>query len=252
MSVIAALALCSALAQQPAFPALPGADNIRVYHCYRATTPILVDGRLDDTAWRSAEIATRFTRIYHKDQPVERQTRVRVLWDDHWLYLGFAAPDDDVWATKTQRDDSLWEEEVLEAYLDPNGDGLDYLEFEINPLGALIDLRIPYAGAQADWKTCALWDCEGLVGATRVFRSVATRSDRDHGWSAEMALPFAGLPPERGVPPSPGTEWRVQFFRIDRPAGEAEPHCSSWNDTPAFHLPERFGRMLFEEVAALP
>ncbi len=245
-------ALALLLCVQAWSPASDEAQPLRRYLCHRATTPIVIDGRLDETAWRAAQIATRFTDIFHKDRRVALQSRVRLLWDEDYLYASFAAMDDDVWATKTERDAALWEEEVVELYLDPDGDRLNYLEFEVNPLGTPIDLLIPYAGAQAEWQKCAQWNCAGLAAAARVFGTPDDRTDRDHGWTAELAIPFAALPAEQGVPPLAGTLWRAQFFRIDRPADQTEPSCSSWNDTPVFHLPERFGELLFTEAQAVP
>ena len=35
------------------------------------------------------------------------------------------------------------------------------------------------------------------------------------GWRAELLIPFALLTPLRSVPPSPGTKWRANFYRVD-------------------------------------
>ena len=252
MRALILAALLSSFPLQPPLAAPTALPPLRLYHCHRATTAIVIDGRLNDPAWRAAEIATRFTDLFQKQRPVTQQTRVRLLWDEEYLYAAFSAVDNNAWATKMERDAPLWEEEVVELYLDPDGDARDYLEYEVNPLGALIDLLIPYAGAQAEWQKCARWNCAGIQAAARVFGQVADRTQRDHGWAAELAVPLSALPPQQGVPPRPGVVWRAQFFRIDRPVGEPDPRCSSWNDTPLFHLPERFGQVVFTGPQALP
>lgn len=35
----------------------------------------------------------------------------------------------------------LWDEEVVEAFIDDNGDGIGYVEIEINPLNTLLDIN---------------------------------------------------------------------------------------------------------------
>src|SRR4051794_467451 len=50
---------------------------------------IVVDGRLDEGSWASAEPATRFTQTDPVEgQPASERTEVRVLIGDDALYLG--------------------------------------------------------------------------------------------------------------------------------------------------------------------
>ena len=72
--------------------------------------------------------------------PEPYRTRFRALWNGHGLHLRFDSEDDAPWFTMTQRDDRLWEEEVVEIFLDPLGDGR-YVEVELNPANVLCDLR---------------------------------------------------------------------------------------------------------------
>jgi hypothetical protein len=69
------------------------------------------------------------------------------------------------------------------------------------------------------------------------------KQEAHSSWSVEIALPFASI----GGKPKKDAEWRANFYRIER-SGEAE--YSAWSPTmkdPAdFHVPERFGRLVFE------
>lgn len=163
-------------------------------------------------------------------------TAVRLAWDESELRVLFDAVDALPWATHTQRDGPLWEEEVLEVFLDPVGDALNYFEIEVNPLGAVVDLvcRKNRSGYTKDFA----WDCAGLRTAVRTTAQ---------GWSAELAIPFASLIAE---PPRAGSVWRANFCRIDRPnhlAASPERELTSWSPTHLrlFHVPERFGRIEF-------
>jgi len=159
-------------------------------------------------------------------------TTVRAAWGNDEVRFLFECTDADPRATLTERDAPLYQEEVVEVLLDPVGDLLSYFEFEVNPLNAVMDLvlRRSRSGYLKDFR----WKCEGLRSCTRMIPG---------GWAAELALPFADIAPEV---PKPGTQWRVNFCRIDRPEGEPR-ELSAWSPTglAQFHVPQRFGALEF-------
>jgi hypothetical protein len=117
-----------------------------------------IDGVLEEAVWRRAPSLT-LRDIKGRNAPA---TTAKLLWDDKNLYIAFDCADTDIWATKTQRDDFLWEEEVVEVFIDPDGDGCNYYEFQVNPLGTQIDLLIPDAvEGVKDAKRNAQWNCKG-------------------------------------------------------------------------------------------
>ncbi|HID06423.1 MAG TPA: hypothetical protein EYP10_04665, partial [Armatimonadetes bacterium] len=212
--------------------------------CIRALKPIKIDGVINEDVWKQTTPVT-LQPFMNKDGQVKHGTRAWLAWDETNLYVAFECEDTDVWATKRQRDDSLWEEEVVEVYIDPDGDGRNYKEFEVNPLGALIDLNIPEVrnGKIGDWRKNAQWDAQGWRVAVRVNGTVDNRSDRDKGWTVEMAISWRDLLGS-GVSPRIGDVMRVQLFRIDRSKDLKEPEFTSWSLTDTFHNPERFGRLI--------
>lgn len=228
-----------------------GAQQPREYRCRRAPRPVVMDGYLFDGAWRAAEPASLDYLIcpeLEQGATIEMPgTRAWAAWDDDYLYVAFRSRDADAWATKRSFDDSLWDEDVVEVYVDPDGDQRDYREFEVNPLGTIIDLLIPRAGAQVDWRKCAAWNAVGMKAATRVFGEGPAINTRDRFWTAEMAIPWSAFVGAPHLPPQPGDRWRGQFFRIDRPAAPYDLLCLAWSPTPTFHSPEHFGWWVFEE-----
>ncbi len=162
----------------------------------------------------------------------EQGTTVRAAWDADELRVLVHAQDRDPWATITQRDGPLWEEEVVELFLDPVGDGECYFEFEVNPLGTVLDLVL--RRNRSGYAKNFAWNCDGL-------RTVVTKSAG--AWTAEFGIPFRSLVAE---PPQPGARWRANFCRIDRPPGR-ERELSAWSPTGgrSFHVPERFGVLEF-------
>ncbi|UCH34687.1 MAG: carbohydrate-binding family 9-like protein [Armatimonadota bacterium] len=214
----------------------------RTYVCHRARGGIAIDGRLDDAGWRGIPWTAGFRRFRAPEETTPQRTFVKAAWDDHALYVALRVYDTDPWATKTTRDDSLWEEEVVEVYIDENGDRLNYREFEINPLGTVIDLLIPQAGHQVGWEACARWNGQGWRTAVGMY-DAATRPH----WVAEMAFPWGMFDEAAHLPPHVGDMWRIQFYRIERPRPGEELVATSWSPTPDFHVPEHFGRLAFTE-----
>ena len=158
-------------------------------------------------------------------------TRFKAAWSAEELRVLFEIEDTHVWATLGERDAPLYEEEVVEVFLDPVGDLQRYFELEVNPLNAVLDLVLWREGERyvKDFQ----WRCAGLQTAVR--RNPA-------GWCAEFSIPFASLgAAPRGI-------WRANFHRIDRPSA-APWELSAWSPTgqPKFHVPERFGFLEFTE-----
>ena len=74
--------------------------------------------------------------------PERYRTRFQACWDSLAVHVRFDAIDDGPWHTMTRRDDHIWDEEVVELFLDADGSGRNYAELEINPVNIVCDLRV--------------------------------------------------------------------------------------------------------------
>src|SRR5918999_3338525 len=62
----------------------------------RAAGEITLDGNLDEPAWRDAPVAKNFIQNDPREgEPATFDTEVRVLYDDHALYFGVFAKDEE-------------------------------------------------------------------------------------------------------------------------------------------------------------
>ncbi len=220
----------------------------------QTSAPPIIDGKLDDVAWQNAATVDLKWRFNPANAPMlipltpTVRTTARLLWDKQYLYVGFECEDADVWSTYTQRDAYVWEGEAVEVYLDPSGRGQNYKEIDLNSLGALIDLNTPEAkdGNPGDVEQNARWNMAGVRWRTFVDGTVNDRTDRDTGWTAELAIPLKEiLPPDEQL--YVGDIWRAQFYRIERPkdSTDATAEFLAWSPTDTFHRPERFGILAF-------
>lgn len=214
-------------------------------------------GRPEAALLVPAQLANR-QQSSTESQPLQR-TKVACAWSPTHLHVAFHCDDGDVWGTHERRDDPLYDEEVVEVFLSPTGDVRRYYEFELSPRNVVFDAAVHSPDLHRRTMTVGTaWDCAGLETAVATPGPVhpmppadrpAGRTEPQGWWLGEFHIPFAGL----GVSsPRPGDAWRVNFYRIDRPGPPAHAEFSAWSptgETPAnFHVPDRFGRLVFGEL----
>ncbi|MCS6914723.1 MAG: carbohydrate-binding family 9-like protein [Myxococcales bacterium] len=215
-----------------------------------AGTVITVDGKLDEPAWKTAPSTGPFVSTLN-GAPAEQAAEARVLWDDKHLYVAFEFADKDVWGSLTRHDDKLWTQEAAELFIDADGDGKTYIELQVSPRNVTFDSWLP-AYRQND----NAWDAP-VKTAVQVRGTLDKRDDVDQGWTVEMAIPHevarGRLAEMKNVPPTVGTQWRVNFFRMDMPAGKPQV-ASAWSPplVPDFHALDRFGTLIFGDEGGNP
>ncbi len=220
--------------------------ELPTYVCRRTEEAITVDGRLAERTWSRVDPVGGFLLADGSGEP-QLPTEVRACWDKRNLYLAFVAIDTDIWGKMRERDDPIYEEEVVEVFLCSGGDVTRYYEFEFSPHNVVFDAKIecPESGDRSRMKADVGWDCEGLQSAVAVVGTLDDARDVDERWTVEVALPFSQIGRD-GRAPVEGVRWRMNLYRIDR-GGEGEFSCWSPTlaDPPNFHVPARFGHLMF-------
>lgn len=240
-----------------ALSGMAAAQTINEYTVLKSPGKVTVDGNLDEAGWKAAPATGNFV-VYHDGAAPKQTTRARMLWDEKYLYISFLMNDRDVWAkTKSWKEGCLCSEEVAEVFIDPDGDGLNYLEIEVNPYKALMPLRMDkeYSkGGAGDFT----WTCPGLLMGTRVNGTLNDSTDVDKNWICELAIPYSAVSswsPDRSFPPRDGESWRINLYRYEypRPAVKGGEELTAWNQTDnkrGFHAPDRFGKIIFSTKVA--
>ncbi|HTE16945.1 MAG TPA: carbohydrate-binding family 9-like protein, partial [Armatimonadota bacterium] len=225
-------------------PTPPARGVLPRYECRRAAGEITIDGSLDDPGWAHIAPMSRLLHSHNGDEPAQ-PTEVKACWDDTFLYLSYSCKETDIWGNFESRDDPLYDEEVVEAFLCPTGDLRHYFEFEVSPLNILFDARV--FSPEGDRRMMLVdrqWDAPGIRTAVRVSGILNDRHSPDIGWIAEVALPFSDLGLQG--PPAPGTVWRANFYRIERgPITEFTAWSPTYADPADFHVPACFGELVF-------
>ena len=157
----------------------------------------VIDGVLDERAWRDATVVEDF-RVTEPiaGVPLRQPTVVRILYDEEAIYFGFTCFDDPAAVVRTalRRDADLRSDDRIMVMLDTFYERRTGYAFQVNPNGARWDALIEDGGSvNSQWD--AIWDAESRM--------------TDSGWVVEIAIPMKSLnfPEEgRGV-------WGLNLFR---------------------------------------
>ncbi len=177
-------------------------------------------------------------------------TTVKACWTKSHLHIRFDCEDDYIIANYMNRDEPLYEEDVVEVFLDPAGKGELYFEFELSPNNVVFDAKIaihdkeraisgqvnPITGLQ-DYKTIDLaWNAEGM-------KTSAVKLSESH-YSYQLVIPFADLEAK----PETGESWSWNAYRIDGAADGSREYAALYSTGAInFHMPHKFGKLLFVE-----
>ncbi|MEO8192612.1 MAG: DUF5916 domain-containing protein [Gemmatimonadales bacterium] len=145
-----------------------------------AVTPVL-DGKLDDPAWATAQAIDKFLE-YDPNQGAESRFRtdVRIVHDERYLYVmaRMYDPAPDSIISLLSRRDVRTQSEQLKLVIDSYHDRQTAYQFAVNPAGVKRDFYVSNDNNEdATWD--AVWD-------------VATAID-SLGWTAEFRIPFSQM-----------------------------------------------------------
>jgi hypothetical protein len=163
---------------QDAPPLVKRAQAVRV-----PNGALVLDGRLDDEAWRSAAPITDFLQKQPDEgKPPTERTEIRLAYDDGALYVGarmFAKDPSKIQAPVGRRD-NIGQMEHLIISLDTYRDRRTAYSFAVTASGVRGDFYYPTDNEQnTDASFDPVWDA---------------RTTRDSlGWTAEMRIPFNQL-----------------------------------------------------------
>ncbi len=226
-------------------PAAPPVPTLRVT---KATTPIRIDGKLDDAAWATAARTPRLVDTM-SGAAAEFAATARMTWDDTAVYLGWEVADDYLKATHTRHDDHLWEQDCVEVMFDPGGDQRNYFEIQVAPSGQSFETRYDTRRQPQPFGDVA-WTSQVRAQVER--RGTLNDDEDDVGYTVEMAIPWAafaaGNPP--AGKPEPNAVWGMNLFVLD--ARENGGRAAGWSPPRVgdFHAIDRFGRVVFVDPSA--
>ncbi len=227
------------------------------YECIKTSRAPVIDGDLSDDVWKEVPW-TDYFRDIATGADAKFKTRAKMLWDDRYLYIAIEMEDRDIRAREMNRDSVMLDDDI-EVFIDPDGDGRDYLDFEMNAKGDIFDGVVERTGGT----TFLSWNARGFKKGIKYQGTFNTHNDRDKGWTLEWAFPWSTLSDfagGRNCPPKNGDVWRLDFFRmiyhrkiIDRSYvvdKSKVPMMWTWSvhGHGSMHDSSRFGRVIFVDT----
>lgn len=214
----------------------------KIYFCKKIDNDILVDGNVNKLEWANIEEVSLKENITG-DYP-KMTTHVKAIWNEKFLYFLFNCNDNFVKATMTEFNDKLYEEDVVEIFLDDDNDLKTYIEIEVNPLNAVLHYNINN-NLKGDALGYARVD-KCILSAVRVINDSSVIN-------YEIAIPFSEFVTALNSPPKIGDSWGINLFRIDR-GNDSVDEYSAWSPTGVlnFHKPSFFGKIVFISATVTP
>jgi hypothetical protein len=190
---------------------------------------------------RPARASSAKLRDSSTGSPARLETTFTPYHDGHRLIVVFSCNDDEIVSNYEERDQPLYEEDVVEIFLAPAA-LTEYFEIEVSPRGTVFDARVHSPDLdRSTMRADRSWDCAELFAGVRITRGEGELFTVE----TAVVIPFASLDVE---PPRAGAVWRANFFRIDRSESHGDSF-SAWQPTgktpPDFHVPEAFGKLVF-------
>lgn len=170
----------------------------------RVDAPPVIDGFLNDEAWRQAHVITDFHQTRPGDGAAPSElTEVYVVYDDNALYIAarmYDSEPDLIAAPVIRHGQGMPSDDRLVIILDPFNSRRAGYRFETNLNAARHDaLYTSVTSFSIDWNT--IWD-------------VAARVE-DNAWVAEVEIPFKSIPFDPAI-----DTWGFNFGRAIRRRGE--------------------------------
>ena len=149
----------------------------------RCTSPLALDGKLDDAVWTKAKFETGFSKIANLSdgRPPRAKTEFAVAADGENVYFGVRCREPDMAALVARKvSDAIWFVDSVELFFSPSGSDLDYYHFAVACHGGqrMCSYRAEGGTIEPD-PYSAPWRSAVHLGADF--------------WSCEVAIPLSSL-----------------------------------------------------------
>jgi hypothetical protein len=148
----------------------------------KITSPIKIDGEINETAWKQAVVADQFVQL--RPVPFKKEsdnpTEVYFLYDNQGIYVGGYLHEKvkDSIASELIGRDGFGNNDFIGVVLDTYYDKLNGFEYFVTPLGEQMDAKqSPSGGEDFSWN--AVWKSACKI--------------HNDGWSFEMFIPYSAI-----------------------------------------------------------
>lgn len=186
------------------FSTTGNSQNIPIH---KTKKQLIIDGNLSD--WETPFLGP-FT-VHNSGERATQNTFVSLSWNDENLYIAYNSPDSKIIGSTQKKDSQIfYTDDLVEIFLDPNGDGQNYIEVGVNAFSTNYDLLLKCISPECGgWKTATDFDIKGIETISKI---------SSEGYTVEIKIPFLSLEKIKNggfSKPNTGTKWKGNAFRID-------------------------------------
>ena len=170
----------------------------KIANAKRTAENILIDGKLNETAWDNVPVANAFICFEPDNGALEQEnqkTEVKIIYTDNAVYIGAVLYDNQphkIDKEITQRD-NFGTSDIFGVFLNGFNDGQQDFRFLVTASGVQLDCLATENGEDYSWD--AIWNSEVRI--------------TDTGWIVEMEIPYAALRFSKNQIQT----WGLNFFR---------------------------------------
>lgn len=217
--------------------------NRRSLPCERLSGKITVDGALQEKDWQTPPpFIVNFIRVGVNSRGKivypQAETEVRFLYDAEGIYVGIRCVEDDPDRILTgvhKRDDlAIFKDDAIEMFFRPDSQSGKYCQLVFNVGAERLDSIVE--------------EKDGIRGNKLIWNpdwQVKVKPDAEHGWSAEVFLPWSVFSGEffaqTAAKPAAGAKWKAFIGRSRR---NIEYSGVVWVE--GFHDTKRYPELIFK------
>lgn len=217
----------------------------------KETIPLLVkkcpDFDLTGTGDNSEWARTEWNYLEKLDTGGKSYTsKFKILYSEKGMYVLFSGDDDKISTSFDKDFGDLFKGDVFEVFFHTDPKTPIYLEYEVNQLNKELVLLVPSVNGNAyGWIPWHYEKNRRISKMVNVVQEKKIENRAINSWTAELFFPYDLFKPLNNVPPTSGTLWNANFYRLDYDTGK----MIKWAWGPvqhSFHELERFRVVKFE------
>jgi len=217
------------------------ATEVRTLKALKVDTAPVLDGNLNDPAWKNAEKTAGF-RVDKGKGIAKAKSQVMTCWSASSLYIAYICYEPEM-------------KKITRTYVEPadrfkGSFGTDHIELFIIPDSVPRKKNYYYFAVSAAGQFVHKFYArpEVKVFPYWIYDIKAAAKEYDDRWQIELEIPFQELVyPDKGVhanfTPGNGTEWLITFARF---SNYYKQEWSSWN-AGTFHCRGPLGKLVFKD-----
>lgn len=206
----------------------------------RTIQKVNIDGNLSD--WKTPFLGPFV--VHDSGKKALQDTYVSFAWDTDNLYIAYRSIDSKIMGKAQQKDTEIFNtDDLVEIFIDPDGNGENYLEIGVNAYSSYYDLLLKcISPACGGWNMNIAFDVLGLETQSKI---------TNEGFNTEIKIPFSNLNTIKNgnfSTPKVGTKWRGNAFRIDYGNTTEYLALQAYKSSRfGFHQPQEFAVFEFVE-----